>query len=210
MLLNCGVGEDSWESLGLQGDPTIHPKGDQSWVFIVKTDVEAETPVFWPSDVKNWLIGKDPDAGKDWGQEEKGTTKDEMVGWHHRLHQWTWVWVNSGSWWWTGRPDMLWSMGSQRVGHNWATEWNWTETLCCFLLWGMLNGSYSWLKVMCTASLNLLAKEGGIRIYCSGKFYCTPLLHLGLEHCFQSLRYFVFYYSGRTLDNSCGWQSWGI
>ena len=63
----------------------VHPKGDQSRVFIVRTDVEAETPILWPPDGKCWLIWKDPDAGKDWGQEEKGTTEDEMVGWHHRL-----------------------------------------------------------------------------------------------------------------------------
>ena len=63
----------------------VHPKGDQSWVFIGRTDVEAETPVLWPPDAKSWLIGKDPDAGKDWGQEEKGMTEDKMVGWHHRL-----------------------------------------------------------------------------------------------------------------------------
>ena len=63
----------------------VHPKGNQSWVFIGGTDVEAETPIVWPPDVKNWLIWKDPDAGKDWGQEEKGTTEDEMVGWHHRF-----------------------------------------------------------------------------------------------------------------------------
>ena len=62
----------------------IHTKGDQSWVFIGRTDAEAETPICWPPDVKSWLIGKDPDAGKDWGQEEKGTTEDETVGWHHR------------------------------------------------------------------------------------------------------------------------------
>ena len=61
-----------------------HPKGDQSWVFIGRTDVEAETPILWPPDVKSWVIWKDPDAGKDWGQEEKGTTEDEMVGWHHQ------------------------------------------------------------------------------------------------------------------------------
>ena len=59
----------------------VHPKGDQSWVFIGRTDVEAEVPIFWPPDAKNWLIGKHPDAGKDWGQEEKGTTEDEMVVW---------------------------------------------------------------------------------------------------------------------------------
>ena len=65
----------------------VHPKGDQSWVYIGRTDVEAETPILWPPDMKSWLIGKDPDAGKDWRQEEKGTTEDEMVGWHHRLHE---------------------------------------------------------------------------------------------------------------------------
>ena len=64
----------------------VHPKGNQSWVFIRRTDIEAETPILWPPDVKNWLIWKDPDAGNDWGQEEKGTTEEEMVGWHHRLN----------------------------------------------------------------------------------------------------------------------------
>ena len=62
-----------------------NPKGDQSWVFIGRTGAEDETPVLWPPHVKSWLIGKDPDAGRDWGQEEKGTTEDEMAGWHHRL-----------------------------------------------------------------------------------------------------------------------------
>ena len=62
-----------------------HPKGSQFWIFIGRTDAEAETPILWPPDVKNWLIGKDHDAGKDWRQEEKGTTLDEMVGWHHWL-----------------------------------------------------------------------------------------------------------------------------
>ena len=64
----------------------VHPKGDQSWVFIERTDVEAETPILWPPDVKNWLIWKDPDAGKDWRWEETGMTGDEMFGWHHRLN----------------------------------------------------------------------------------------------------------------------------
>ena len=63
----------------------VHPKGDQSWVFIGRTDAETETPILWPSDVKNWLIWKVPDAGRDWGQEEKGITEDEMAGWHHQL-----------------------------------------------------------------------------------------------------------------------------
>ena len=64
----------------------VYPKGDQSWVFIGSTDVEAETPILWPTDVKSWLILKDPDVGKDWGQEKKGMTEDDMVGWHHRLN----------------------------------------------------------------------------------------------------------------------------
>ena len=64
----------------------VHPKGNQSWIFIERTDGEAETLILWPPDAKNWLIWKDPDAGKDWRQEEKGMTKDEMVGWHHRLN----------------------------------------------------------------------------------------------------------------------------
>ena len=82
----CGVGEDSSESLDCKEIQPVHPEGDQPWVFIGRTDVEAETPILWPPDVKNWLIGKDPDAGKDWGQEEKGTTEDEMVWWHRRLN----------------------------------------------------------------------------------------------------------------------------
>ena len=85
MLLNCGIGEDSWESFELQGDQTSQSKINQLWIFLGRTDAEAETPILWPPDVKNWLTGKDTDAGKDWRQEEKGTTKDEIDGWHHRL-----------------------------------------------------------------------------------------------------------------------------
>ena len=71
----------------------VHPKGDQSWVFIVKTDAKAETPILWPPTVKSWLIGKDPDAGRDWEQEEKGMTEVEMAGWHHQLdgHESEWT-----------------------------------------------------------------------------------------------------------------------
>ena len=65
----------------------VHPKGNQSWIFIWRTDAEAEAPILWPPDAKNWLIWKDPDAGKDWSQEEKGTTEDEIVGWHHWLDE---------------------------------------------------------------------------------------------------------------------------
>ena len=93
MLLNCGVGEDSWESLGLQGDPT-----SPFWRRLVlgvlwKEWSKAETPVLWPPHAKSWLIGKDPDVARDWGQEEKGTTEDEMAGWHHQLdgHEFEWT-----------------------------------------------------------------------------------------------------------------------
>ena len=79
MLLNYGVGEDSWEI------QPVHPKGNQSWICIGKTDAEAETPKLQPPDAKNLLIEKDPNAGKDWRQEEKGVAEDEMIGWHHRL-----------------------------------------------------------------------------------------------------------------------------
>ena len=86
MLLNCGVAEDSWESLGLKEIKPVYPKGNQSWTLTERTDAEAETPILWPPDAKNWLIRKDPDAGKDWRQDEKGMTEDEMVGWHHWLN----------------------------------------------------------------------------------------------------------------------------
>ena len=86
MLLNYGVEEDSWESLDSKGIKLVNAKGDQSWIFIGRTDVEAEAPILWPLDVKSQLIRIDPDAGKDWRQEEKGTIEDEMVGWYHRLN----------------------------------------------------------------------------------------------------------------------------
>ena len=102
----------------------VHPKGDQSWVFIRRTDAEAETPVLWPPHVKSWLIGKDPDAGRDWGQEEKGTTEDEMAGWHHRLdgHEFEWTpGVGDGQ----GGLVCCDSWGRKELN---MTEWlNWTE-----------------------------------------------------------------------------------
>ena len=96
-----------------------HRQGNQSWIFI-RTEAEAETPILWLPDVKNWLIGKDPDVGKGWRQEE-GDDRG-WDGWMASLTQWTWVGVNSGSWWWTGRPGVLQSMGSQRDGYDWTTK----------------------------------------------------------------------------------------
>ena len=102
----------------------VHPKGDQSWVFIERTDAEAETPILWPPHAKSWIIWKDPDAGKDWGQEGKGMTEDGMVGWHHRLN-------GHGFGWTPGVGD---GKGGLACCDSWgrkksdATEWlNWTE-----------------------------------------------------------------------------------
>ena len=103
----------------------VHPKGNQSWIFIGRTNAKAETPILWPPDVKNWLIWKDPDAGKDWGQEEKETTENEMVGRHHQLngHEFEQV-LGVGD----GQESLVCcSPRGGRVRHDWATELNWTE-----------------------------------------------------------------------------------
>ena len=101
--------------LDCKGIQPVHPKENQSLIFTGRTDAEAEAPIIWPPDAKSWLIGKDPDVGKDWRQEEKGMTEDEMAGWYHHP---TWVWVNSRRWWRTGKTGVLQSVGSQRVRHN--------------------------------------------------------------------------------------------
>ena len=97
----------------------VHPKGDQSWIFIQRTDAEAETPILRAPDAKNWLIWKDPDTGKDLKVEGEGDDKG-WDSWMASPTQWTWVCINSRSWWWTGRPGVLQSMGSQRVRHDWT------------------------------------------------------------------------------------------
>ena len=101
----------------------VHPKSDQSWVFIGRTDAKAKTLIIWPPHVKSWLIGKD------WCWEGLGAGGEGdnrgWDGWMASPTRWTWVWVNSGSWWWTGRPGVLQFVGSQRVGHDCATELNW-------------------------------------------------------------------------------------
>ena len=128
----------------------VHSKGDQSWVFIGRTDAKAETPVLWPPNAKSWLIGKDPDAGRDWGQEEKGTTEDKMAGWHHRLngHEFGWApRVGDGQ----GGLACCNSWG-HRVRHDWATELNWIDwtlnlksglgQVRCHLRWGVLGSQH--------------------------------------------------------------------
>ena len=106
--------------LGCKEIQPVHPKGDQSWMFIGRTDVETETPILWLPDMKSWLVWQDPDTGEDWGQEEKRMTEDEMVAWHHWLDGPGFGWTRSC--WWTGRSGMLQFMGLQRVRHDWLTE----------------------------------------------------------------------------------------
>ena len=99
----------------------VNPKGNQPWIFIGWTDAEAEVLILGLPDVKNWLIWKDPDAGKDW-RWEKRMTKDKMVGWHQRLDRHEWV--SSRNWWWTGKHAVHQSIGTQRFVHDWVTELN--------------------------------------------------------------------------------------
>ena len=82
----------------------VHPKRNQSWIFIGRTDAEVEAPILWPPDMKNGLIGKDPDPGKDWRQEEKGTAEEEMIGWHYQLDGLEWV--RTRNWWWAVKPGV--------------------------------------------------------------------------------------------------------
>ena len=117
---NCGVGEDSWVCwTARRSNKSILKEISPEYSL----EAEAETPVRWPPDVKNWLIGKDPDARKDWRPEEKGTTEDETVDWHHWLNEHEFE--QASSWWWTAKPDLLQSLVLQRVEHDWATEPNW-------------------------------------------------------------------------------------
>ena len=116
----------------------VHPKGNLFWIFIGRTDAEAETPILWPLHVKNWLIGKDPDAGKDWRQEEKGTTEDEMVGWHH--------WLNGHEFeqapgFCDGQGSLACCSpcGSQRIRNDWVNKLtDWLKFGKCFDFWNVI------------------------------------------------------------------------
>ena len=120
MLFDCGGGEDSLESLDCKEIQQVNPEESQSWIFTWRTYADADAPILWPPDTNSQLIGNNPDTGKDWRQEEKGTTEDEMVGWHHQLNghefgQALGVGEGQGS-------QACCSLWDCRVGHNWATE----------------------------------------------------------------------------------------
>ena len=149
MLSNCGAGEESWESLGQQKVKPVNPQVNQLWMFTGRTDAEAEAPMLWSPDAKNWLIGEDPDAGKDWRKEEKRVIENEMVGWHH--------WLNGQKF----EPTLGDGDGQRSLaccspwGHK---ELDMTERLNnngavrIFLSteWDVHSGERSWLIVMCS------------------------------------------------------------
>ena len=150
MLLSCGAGEASWKSLGLQGGPTSPFWRDQPWDFFGRNGAKAETPVLWPPHAKSWLIGKDSDAGRDWGQEEKGTTEDEMVGWHHWLdgHESEWT-PGVGD----GQGGMACCDSWRRKESDRTERLNWTESMCgrwreegILFLWWTLDQNLAFAK----------------------------------------------------------------
>ena len=130
----------------------VHPKRNQSWMFIGRTDVEAETPILWPPDAKSWLVWKDPDAGKDWRQEEKGMTEEEMVGWHHWLdgHECEQT-LGDGD----GQGSLAWCSPWLAKSQTWLSDWTELNNLNFFLflfnnkgneiLWGYISITVTWL-----------------------------------------------------------------
>ena len=106
----------------------VHSKGDQPWVFFGRNDAKAETTICWPPHAKELTHWKRPWCWEGLGAGGEGDDRG-WDGWMASPTQWTWVWVNSVRWWWTGRPGVLWFVGSQRVGHDWVTQLNWTEDL---------------------------------------------------------------------------------
>ena len=171
MLLNCGVGEDSWESLDCKEIQPVHPKGDQPWDFFGRNDAKAETPLLWPPHGKSWLTGKDSDAGRDWGQEEKGTTEDEMAGWHHRLYAHEFEWT-------LGDGD---GQGGLACSDSWGhkeldtTEGlNWTELNILFRMFSLKNISIAAVQ-SCLALCNPWTAACQVSLSFS---ICLPFLHL--------------------------------
>ena len=160
----------------------VHPKGNQSWVFIGGTDVEAEISILWPPESKSWLIGKDPDAGKDWGQEEKGTTENKMIGWHHWLNGHGFggtLGVGDGQ----GGLTCCGSWCRKRVRHDWVTELNWTVPAA-------LNKRSNFpifsttLVIICLFDYTFLVS---MKWYLIGVFVCISQKVNEAEHCFMCL-----------------------
>ena len=140
MLLNCGVGEDSWESLGLQGDPTLNPKGNQPWIFFGKTDAEVETAILWPLYAKSWLIGKD----WCWERLRAGGDRDDRGwdGWMASLTYWTWVWAN----WEIVKHSEAYCAAVHRAAKSRTRLINWTKTTLSYVFL-FVSISYIWTVI---------------------------------------------------------------
>ena len=154
MLLNCCVVQDSESPLDCKEIQRVHPKGNQSWILIEKTDAEAETPILWPPDAKNWVLGKDADAGNDWRQEDKGTTEDEMVGWHHRLNEHEFEQALGIA---DGQGSLTcYSPRGRKESDNWETELTYWLPHCLIYL------IYFWLLwvFLAACGLSLVAESG--------------------------------------------------
>ena len=203
MLLNCSVGEDSWESLDCREIKQVHPKGNQSWIFIGRTDVEAETPILWPPDEKSWLIGKDPDAGKDWRQ-EKQMTEDEMVGWHPQLdgHEFEQA---------PGVGDGQGGLASCRLcDHevaNSQTELNWTELkMLNFLVYKLCDPAVT-LQGLCSREMDIMSTRRYICKFHSSFFHSST----ELERIHMSSNQWVFKWNVFCLcslsQGSANWHS---
>ena len=154
----------------------VHSIEDQSWVFFGSTDANAEAPVLCPPHAKSWLIRKDSDAGRDEGQEEKGTTQDEMAEWHHWLNGHEFEWTPESRQW-TERPGMLRFMGSQRIGHDWVTEPNWF--IFRYPIW--INESQNPSKAISNLILALLPISFGELSSIFFVFFCLPSFHIVCE-----------------------------
>ena len=180
MLLNCGVGEDSWESLGLQEIQPVHSEGDQPWDFFGRNDAKSEASSTC-EELTHWK------RLRCWEGLGAGGERDDRGwdGWMASLTRWTWVWVNSGRWWWTGRPGVLRFMGSQRVGHDWVTELNWTElnyVVFFFFLFNQIPNFYTF--GICLSPYNLVLTHIKLsRIIFTMLLFCSVTLGIRCLNC---------------------------
>ena len=197
MLLNCGVGEDSWESLGLQGDPTS-PSWRRSVVGVYWKDWcwSSNTLATSCKELTHW---KRPWCWEGLGTGGEGDDR-EWDGWMASLTLWTWIWVNSGSSWWTGRPGMLRFMGSQRVGHDWVTELSWLTTLMAESKYELKNLLMRMKEESEKAGLKLNIQKTKIMAY-------SPITSW---HMWKKWRQWQIFFSFLGLQNHCKWwpQPW--
>ena len=162
---------------------SVPPKGNQSWVFIGRIDAEAETPIHWPPDAKGWLIEKDPDC---WERLKAGGEGDDRGRdiWMASLTQWTWAWASFGSWWWTGKHEVLQSMGSQGVRHNWVTELNWIMIDNTYFghLWIFLHFLFFFLFLyICFCIYYTICGSWNATVYFSTMYFAWMRIRLGCE-----------------------------